>query len=93
MVMNINITHIPKLYETEQEKLENKKAYLHFHLIGGNAHWYVCEAQQEEEDIIFFGYVKLLYNEWGYFSLKELETVPQIVLDTDFKPCNIKEVI
>ena len=29
----------------------------------------------EVEDIVFFGYVKLLYAEYGYFNLKQLESI------------------
>ncbi len=36
----------------------------------GSGSWFVTELH---EDDIAFGYVKLLENEWGYFSIKELE--------------------
>jgi DUF2958 family protein len=37
--------------------------------------WLVTEGSQEEDDFIFFGYVIGLEAEWGYFSLRELESV------------------
>lgn len=82
---------IPELYETDGNP--DKKAYLHFYNLSGQGDWYVCEKRETEDDVIFYGYVELLYNEWGYFSLNELKTVPTRVYDTGFKPKPIKEII
>jgi hypothetical protein len=37
--------------------------------------WFVTEGSQQEDDFIFFGYVIGHEQEWGYFSLNELESV------------------
>jgi len=37
--------------------------------------WYATEGSPEDGDFIFFGYVQGVEPEWGYFSLRELETV------------------
>ena len=45
-----------------------------FHPFGGR--WYVTEAEEQNDgDWLFFGYVELIENEWGYFSLSELESI------------------
>jgi len=41
----------------------------------GAGTWYVIEGNQEEDDFIFFGLVDLHEQEFGYFSLKELESI------------------
>lgn len=48
-------------------------------------------------DMVFFGYVELLENEWGYFSLTELESVRlpfglKIERDLYFEPTPISRV-
>lgn len=87
----MNITNIPKIGETDGQK--NKKAYLHFYNQLGQGDWYVCEAEKQGNDIIFYGYVKLFFDEWGYFSLNELESIPSIVQDKNFQECSIEEII
>ncbi len=39
---------------------------------------FVTEGQQEEEDFIFFGYVIGDFEEWGNFSLTELQNVNDV---------------
>lgn len=39
----------------------------------GAGTWYATEYDPETKT--FFGYVKLLEDEWGYFSLEELENI------------------
>lgn len=90
MITKKDLEQIPQLYETDEE--QDKTAYLHFKLLGGKGNWYVCEYQQQEEDILFYGYVELFTNEWGYFTLNELSTVPTIILDKNFQPTKISEV-
>ena len=42
----------------------------------GAGTWYVMEGEQQPDgDWLFFGYVDLLSQEWGSFSLNELESV------------------
>lgn len=42
----------------------------------GAGTWYVTEGEEQENgDWRFFGFVDLLEKEWGYFNLKDLESV------------------
>jgi hypothetical protein len=69
------INTLPKLYETESIPMEDKKVITKFFNPTGAGTWYVIEGQQEEDDFIFFGLVDLYEKEFGYFSLKELESI------------------
>jgi hypothetical protein len=64
---------LPKLYA--QEGVENPTVYAKFFFPAGNWTWFVTEGEQDEEDFRFFGYVIGQDEEWGYFSLNELESV------------------
>lgn len=56
---------------------DNPEILVHYFNPTGNGDWYVLEAglDEYEDDILFFGYVKLHDNELGYFTLKQLESV------------------
>jgi len=58
-----------------QEESSNPFVYAKFFTPDAQWTWYVTEGSVEEDDFIFFGYVIGLENEWGYFSLAELESV------------------
>lgn len=66
---------LPKLYATENIALAQKEAICKFFTPDANWTWYVIEGEQQEDDYIFFGYVIGFEKEFGYFSLKELESV------------------
>ena len=60
--------------------------------------WYVTEGSPEEDDFIFFGLVLGVEQEWGQFSLSELNGVRgplehAIERDLDFKPARLTEVL
>jgi hypothetical protein len=78
---------LPALYETENA--ESKIFRVHFYSITG-WHWYLTEFDGED---ICFGYVIGFEREWGYWSLKELESISLIIRDEDFKPCKSTEII
>lgn len=65
------LSKIPRLYETENQRLEDKLIYLHFFM--GKCDWYISEF---DGDDTFFGYAILNgdYNnaDWGYISFSEL---------------------
>lgn len=65
---------LPKIYATESIPLEEKSIICKFFNPCGAGTWYVIEGQEEEGDFIFFGLVDLHEKEFGYFSLKELES-------------------
>lgn len=65
--------------------------------------WYACEGAWEHyedgsKDYLFFGLVLGFENEWGYFSLSELESAkwlgntPAVERDKFFKPKTIEEL-
>lgn len=63
---------LPKLHETDGKE---KNFVVKFFTPDANWTWYAVEGQQEEDDFIFFGLVIGLEKEWGYFSLRDLETI------------------
>ena len=65
---------LPPLYATQDEK--NPKIIAHFFSPMGKGDWYVIEGEEEDDgNYMFFGLVDLLCKEYGYFSLKELESI------------------
>lgn len=58
---------------TDHVPCENKIAICKFFTPDSNWTWYACEFDPVER--IFFGFVRGMENEWGYFSLDELESV------------------
>ena len=63
---------LPALYAQENEK--DPMVHAKFFTPWSNWTWFVTEGSQEGEDFIFFGYVIGFEKEWGYFSLRELES-------------------
>jgi hypothetical protein len=45
----------------------------YFSLLNGWA-WYATEGEQREEDFIFYGFVRGIENEMGYFTLSDMMT-------------------
>jgi len=80
-----------------QEVIKEPVAIAKFFNPTGSGTWYATEYYPKEKK--FFGYVTgLSYNEWGYFSLKELETVElpfglKIERDLYFEETPIREII
>ena len=66
-------SELPKLYAQEGNK--DPKVYAKFFFPAGRWTWFVTEGEQQEEDFIFFGYVIGDFEEWGNFSLTELQSV------------------
>ena len=74
---------LPPLYSQKGE--EDPRVYAKFFTPDAGWTWYVMAGERQEEgedgqksphpDFIFFGYVVGLENEWGYFSLRELEAL------------------
>lgn len=62
------------LYSHEGE-MTNAKVIVKFFNPWGIGRWFVTEAEKQGDDWLFFGYVQLHENEWGYFRLSELESV------------------
>lgn len=64
---------LPALYA--QEKVKDKIVYLKFFTPWTNWTWYVTEGGPDGDDFIFFGYVIGFEEEWGYFSLNEMQAI------------------
>lgn len=68
------LAKIPRLYETENVPLGEKRIYLHFFM--GASDWYAAEYDGKD---IFFGFAILnndeMNSEWGYFSFSELKEI------------------
>ena len=66
------LKQFPKLNETDGTPLEEKKVITKFFTPDGSWTWYAVEFDGED---LFFGLVDGFEKEWGYFSLKELQSV------------------
>ena len=68
------LAKIPRLYETEDVPLFEKKIYLHFFL--GGCDWFVAEYDGKDT---FFGFAILNNDlqgaEWGYIGFSELKSI------------------
>lgn len=87
--------NIPKLYETEQTEIENKTIHAKFFTPWSNWTWYVIEFDGENQ---CFGYVKGLDAEFGYFSLRELESIEgpfglKVERDIHFQPIKVCDIL
>ena len=67
------INRIPPLYSTESVDTKDKVIHVKFFTPWHKWTWYAIEFDPADE--VFFGYVQGDYDEWGCFSLKELEEV------------------
>lgn len=82
---------IPALYS--QEETADPTIYLKLYLFAHDWQWFVSECEIQGEDILFFGFVCGLENEWGYFRLSDLiETRKPVILDYNFKPLPFSEI-
>lgn len=82
---------LPKFYETENVKPENKVAVVKFFTPASNWTWYGIEYDSEQK--VFFGYVCGFEKEFGYFSLNELEEMNSAVeRDMYFSPTKLSEL-
>jgi len=90
----IEIT-IPKLYS--QEQIEVPTVYVKFFDPSGSWTWFATEGERQRDgDFLFFGRVDGFEREFGYFSLRELESVRGrfglgIERDLSFKPVALSE--
>lgn len=86
---------LPKRYA--QESSGDPTVHIKFFFPAGNWTWFVTEGDQEGDDFIFFGFVIGHEEEWGYFSLSELESINlhglRVERDLYFHPAPIKRVL
>src|SRR3982750_4746120 len=65
---------LPALYT--QEKNRDPTVHLKFFTPDSNWTWFATEGEAQEDDFLFFGYVCVFEEEWGYFVLSELSEAP-----------------
>lgn len=87
---------LPKLYSTESVPMDKKMVHAKFFNPCGEGSWYVLEYDKKND--VAFGYVDVLEGEFGYFSIKELESIKlpfglTIERDINFKPTLLKDII
>ncbi len=86
---------LPELYS--QDGNDNPTVYAKFFFPTGNWTWFVTEGEPDGDDFRFFGYVIGHENEWGYFSLNELQGINvhgvTVERDLNFERESFKEVI
>jgi len=85
---------LPKLYATEDVPTKDKLLVCKFFTPDSSWTWYATEFDGKDT---FFGYVQGFENEWGYFTLNELEdaTGPMglhIERDMYFEPTKFGEM-
>jgi hypothetical protein len=78
----IQLSKLPKLYETEDVPFKDKVVHMHYWI--GETDWYMVEYDGED---LFYGYTILngdMQNaEWGYISLQELKELKKKWLEVD----------
>ena len=81
-----------------QEKVTDRIVYVKFFSPYSNWTWFATEGSPEEDDFLFFGYVIGFEEEWGYFSLNEMQSamrgpLPLIERDLHFEPGPFSQVL
>lgn len=88
---------IPALYSQESITAQEKIVYAKFFFPPADWTWFVTEGKQETDDLVFFGFVIGFVEEWGYFTLKELEHINveglTVQRDLHFQPGKFCDVI
>lgn len=89
-------SHLPPLYS--QEKNQDPVVHAKFFCPWSNWTWFATEGATDGDQFLCFGYVIGLEEEWGYFSLNELEEVVgpgglTIERDLYFRPAPFSQVI
>lgn len=64
---------LPALNDTDW--LIDKPIHIKFFLPSTNSKWYVIEGEKQKDDYMFFGFINGTYNEWGYFTLSDLNLI------------------
>ncbi len=88
---------IPALYSQENIKTQEKTVHAKFFFPADRWTWFVIEGKQETDDFVFFGFVVGFVEEWGYFTLNELENINvehlTVERDLHFQPGKFCDVI
>ncbi len=88
---------MPALYSQEKIETKEKMVYAKFFFPAGNWTWFAVEGKEHDDDYIFFGYVIGFEEEWGYFTLNELQNIDieglTVERDLYFKPGKFGDAI
>ncbi len=88
---------IPKLYSQEKVTTQEKTVYAKFFFPAADWTWFVTEGEQEGDDFVFFGFVVGFEEEWGYFTLNELQNINiqllKVERDLHFKPGKFADIM
>jgi hypothetical protein len=81
------LSKIPRLYQTEKVRLQDKLIHLHFFI--GGCDWFIAEYDGED---MFWGFAILNQDyemaEWGYVSFQELKSISVKGIEID---CEVEE--
>lgn len=88
------IKKLPKLYETEEQEMEDKIIHAKLFTPWTNWTWYVIEFDGVNQ---CFGFVKGHDAEFGYFSLRELASIEgpcglRVERDIHFEPTQVGDM-
>ncbi len=76
---------------------QEKTVHVKFFFPAADWTWFVLEGKQETDDYVFFGFVIGFEEEWGYFTLNELQNINIQLLtvekDLHFQPGKFRDVI
>ncbi len=93
------LNKMPKLYETEGVKTEEKEIIVKFFTPWGCSTWWIVEGEKQGDDYMMFGLCELYQGtrEWGYVSLNELKSIKgqfglKIERDMHFHKKYVKEL-
>jgi hypothetical protein len=89
-------SRLPPLYSQEADA--DPWVHCKFFTPDSNWTWWVTEGEAEGDDFRFFGFVRGLEDEWGYFLLSELEAARgpmglPIERDLHFTPGRFTDVV
>ena len=90
LIKQIKSLAVPELYAQENRK--DPIVYLKIELLKSTWQWFVAEVQVEDNDMLFFGYVRGFDNEWGYFRLSDLRSAGPLIYDCEFQPMPFSEL-
>ena len=107
--INRIVAEMPKTYEQDKIKYEDKTIYLHYFYSSGD--WWILEKDKGDKDdapadrgkqFQVFGIANLNgaadnmgdgLGEMGYISIQELREIPQVELDFHFSPTKVGDMI
>ena len=88
---------LPALRSQKERPHEKKTVHAKFFFPAGKWTWFVMEGEAKEDDFLFFGYIITITERFGYFTLKNLESIQiaglTIERDLYFQPGRLTDVL